>query len=149
MTREVTYDELIDLVEGLGVPESHDGYAVEFNNVMLGSPHITDTGYLPDKETAEGVAAVLLPVFDVFGAQALTEHPELGECWTHPESEATSSWARIVSAARQPFGDDPEGGDPVYEEEYHGDAWFNAGVALGMLSDDERRVLDKVRAVLP
>lgn len=145
-------DELEALYLNLGRPleDEPEGYAVELNNGILADPYLFGTGgFLPSREDAETLAALTLPMLDALAVAALIADPDLGLGWTHPEQVAQESYATIVSAAREPYGQDPRGGDPVYEETYHGDVWLVAGAAVPFtLRDDELERLERVRELV-
>jgi len=139
--------EMVDVIDaigalGAGKEEHPEGYSLDFGNIMLGSPYVTSTGYLPDRETAEGVAALVIPLLDRMAQTALRHNPSLGDCRTHPEDD-TGTWCTVVSAQSD------EGGAPVTVYDYMGDAFFVAGVAMPWtFCDGERVKYEKVRQAL-
>lgn len=135
------------LIRSLGMMTESDQaddawFAVDFNNVILGDPYLEGTGWFPDKDTAMGIANIILPILNAQALQALKDNPRLGEVWTHPEDEAGRSWCYLISAEKD--GND----SPVVEEQYEGDVWFVASVELNMLSPEQQEMLDKIRAEL-
>lgn len=136
LAAEREFDRLIARIEHIGVDgvdgEGEPGmFAIEFESSQIGAPHLTGTGWLPDRETAEAVAAFILPMIDLI-AEAMGEEV--------PEDER--AYCYIVSAER---GDDEE---PAVFEQYHGDVFLVASAELNMLDDDQRRRLDKARPFL-
>ncbi len=141
----MTPDDLniIPRIEQIGSADI-DGYAVDFNSAVIGSPYITSTGYLPTIEEAVRVAGVILFVIDVLALATLHAHPDVAGSWADPEGEALQSWATIVSAAREGGSED---GDPVVEERYdRDDDRFTLDINLHgfTLTDEESECLQAV-----
>lgn len=138
---------ICEFIRSLGVMTDSDEadpawFAVDFNNVILGDPYLDGTGWFPDKETAMGIANIVLPILNVQALQALEDNPRLGEVWTDAEDEAQRSWCYLISAEKD------SNDSPVVEEQYEGDVWFVVSVELDMLSPEQREMLDKIRAEL-
>lgn len=131
-------DHFAAKMQGVGkaVEEEPTGYAVDLHTTLCDG-YFEGTGYLPRREVAEALAAMLLP-----GLQALAQTWKLLD----PNMDLglpMESWAYIVSAERD------EHDEPVYEEIYHGNAWLVAGASMPhTLTDEERALLDEVRAAL-
>ena len=135
-------DRLCDLIRGLGVPgENGEGesYAVEFNSPILGNPYLEGTGWLPDRETAEGVASIIIPALDDLARARVAGEPKENSCWVDPETEAENNYATLVSAKRDPNG------EPAVEEAFFGDDWLVASAQIGLLSARQQATLHKVR----
>lgn len=142
-------DEVLDIVrqiEGImanvGVTAEEadgQGYAIDFNNDVLADPYLFGTGYLPTRKMAETMAAMVLSGLDALANVLLLADPDT----TYESLAGHESWARIVSAERDKWD------EPVYEENFWGDAWLVAGAAMPhTLTDEERALLDQVRIAI-
>lgn len=140
------------LIESFGTHDGDevgdDAFAVDFDNAIIGDPYITGTGFLPNRETAEAVANVLLPIISAVAVGYVEANPGHEFGWTDPMSEAERSYCYLISKARKGWGGDPQAGDPVVEEIYEGDVWFVASAELGLLSPEQRAMLDKLNAAI-
>lgn len=132
-------DELTELVRNLGATDEEcpNGFAVDLNSSLLGSPYWEGTGFFADRETAEGVAAILVAALDDLGEVA-------AEVLDSEDDEVqVDTWAYIISAERN------EVEEPVVEEMYEGDSWFLSAYALPhLVSEAERVKINKVRDAL-
>ena len=126
-------DHYVHNVSAIGETDEGNGrdgtrFAVDICSTIYGDPYLCSTGWLPDQQTAEDIAAFLI--------DRLREH------------EDDEVWACITSEARKPWpGSTTEfDGDPVHEEMFHGDTWLVTCYEMNLMSDDQR---ERIMALLP
>lgn len=111
-----------------------EGYRVDFYSDILGDPFLVDTNYLPTLRAAEMLAGMILPMLNALATLRVLIDPA-----TEPNDRnfrmAASPWTTITSAERD------DNGDPVHRAYFRGPTTFEP-------TDEERALLDKVRAAL-
>jgi hypothetical protein len=134
-------------IRSMGMPgdraEAPSGsFFVELNNGVIGDPYIEETGWYPDLETAQTAAALMIHQVNRIAIRQLADDPSSGYGWVHPEQEAESSWATVVSVED---ADGERDGEPAFEEQYAGDEWLASSAEIDLLDEDQSRRVTRLR----